>query len=53
MIKTNCNNCGWEGPAENLDVHEETDHEVWNVFTCPKCGEVVGQEPKAVTERDQ
>jgi hypothetical protein len=41
-----CESCPWEGDAKDLEVTEETDHEVWEVFRCPICGEELGRQNK-------
>lgn len=45
-MNTNCQSCGWIGDVESLKVREEADHEVWKVYSCPKCGEKIGRDQK-------
>jgi hypothetical protein len=45
-MKFTCESCPWEGDAEDLEVTEEYDHEVWIVYRCPICSEEMGRENK-------
>lgn len=45
-LTTSCPECHEPMDVEDLLVHEETDHEIWMVMTCPKCGSEVGRERK-------
>lgn len=41
-----CDDCGWSGKVREIEVTEESGHEVWQVFSCPVCGMEFDRQPK-------
>jgi len=39
-VRVNCGRCGYEGPAKNIDMGEDTHYQI-PILSCPACGGVV------------